>query len=85
MTFTKSLARQSTKDILKCADTEWPQAGAVVVQGRFPTTDPYGNSQNSVVLNVTYLREVLDRINFDGVIEDIWAIRSSGFIHPELQ
>ena len=42
-------------------------------------------TKNSVVLNVTYLREVLDRINFDGVIEDIWAIRSSGFVHPELQ
>jgi hypothetical protein len=38
-----------------------------------------------VVLDVTYERDVFDKINFDGVIDDIWAIRSSGFVHPELQ
>ena len=85
MSFTKTLARSTSKEILRYARAEWPQAGAVVVQGRFQTTDPYGNAGNSVVLNVTYLRDVMERINFDGVIQDIWAIRSSGFVHPELQ
>ena len=57
----------------------------IQVQGSFPTNDAYGNSSNSVVLDVTYERDVLDKINFDGVIDDILSIRSSGFVHPELQ
>jgi hypothetical protein len=85
MTFTKTLARAMTKNILKYAASQWPQAAAVEVQGSFPTNDAYGNFSNSVVLDVTYERDVLDKINFDGVIDDIWAIRSSGFVHPELQ
>jgi hypothetical protein len=40
---------------------------------------------STLVLNVTYECDVLDKINFDGVIDDTWAIRSSGFVHPELQ
>lgn len=85
MTFTKTLARSMTTNILRYADNKWPDAGAVIVQGSFQTVDPYGNSENSVVLNVTYLRDVLDKLNYDGYIEDIWAVRSSGFIHPDLQ
>lgn len=56
------------------------------MQGRFPTKDAYGNSENSIVLNVFYTRATLDKINFDGIDNDtIWAIRDGGFVHPELQ
>jgi hypothetical protein len=86
MSFTKILARQRTKEILQYAQMEYPQASRVVVQGRFPTKDAYGNSENSVVLNVFYTRATLDKINFDGIDNDkIWAIRDGGFVHPELQ
>jgi hypothetical protein len=67
------------KNILKYAATQ------LAAGRRFPTNDAYGNFSNSVVLDVTYECDVLDKINFDGVIDDIWAIRSSGFVHPELQ
>jgi hypothetical protein len=42
MSFTKTLARGMTKNILEYADTQWPQAAAVEVQGSFPTNDAYG-------------------------------------------
>ena len=46
-------------------------------------TDQYGNTKTEVVINITYLRSTLDKINFDGVSKDqIWEIRDSGFIAP---
>jgi hypothetical protein len=83
--FTRTLAQATTKEILRYAHHQWPDAAAVNVIGMFPTNDGYGNTSNSAVVNVTYLKDVMDRINFDGYIDDIWAIRSSGSIHPQLQ
>jgi hypothetical protein len=38
------------------------------------------------VLNVSYLKSTLDKINFDGIDTDkIWEIRDSGMVHPDLQ
>lgn len=85
MGLTKSVARTMTKNILQYADNKYPAASQVVVQGRFPTKDAYGNSENSIVLNVFYTRATLDKINWAGMYGDgIWEIRDGGFIHPEL-
>lgn len=86
MTLTKSVARTTTRDILRYASTRYPQADQVVVRGRFPTEDAYGNGGNTIVLNVIYTRSTLDRINWDGINSDgIWNIRDGGFVHRELQ
>ncbi|WP_240431189.1 hypothetical protein [Mycobacterium kyogaense] len=86
MYLTKFGARSTTKEILQYARTEYPQASRVVVEGRFPTKDVYGNTENSVVLNVFYTRDTLDKINFAGIDNDqIWTVRDGGTIHPELQ
>jgi hypothetical protein len=79
-------AQMHTVDILEYAAEMYPNASQVTIQGMFPTKDAYGNSSNSRVPNVTYLRSTLDKINFAGVDSDrIWGIRDSGTIHPELQ
>jgi hypothetical protein len=82
----KDGARFETIDILKYAKATYPNASQVTVQGSFPMKDAYGNTSTDVILNVTYLRSTLDKINFSGVDKDqIWEIRDFGFVHPELQ
>ncbi len=79
-------ARRDTVDILKWADEAYPQATEVTVQGRFPMKDSYGNTSNMKILDVTYSRATLDKINFDGIDSDkIWDIRDYGTVHSELQ
>lgn len=88
--FTKGMikdgARFETIEILRYAKATYPNAAQVTVEGTFPMTDPYGNTSTDIVVNVTYLRSTLDKINFDGVSKDrIWEIRDSGFIAPDFR
>lgn len=86
MGLTRFGAQSETKQALQWALREYPNATQVVVQGRFPTKDAYGNEENSVVLNVGYDRSTLDKINFANIDNDkIWAVRDTGFVHPDLQ
>jgi Protein of unknown function (DUF2510) len=79
----KDGARFTTIDILKYAQQAYPNAAEVNVQGTFPMKDAYGNTSTDVVVNITYLKSTLDKINFAGVDKDkIWEIRDSGYIFP---
>ena len=79
-------ARLDTIDILKYAKATYPDAAAVNVQGTFPMTDPYGNTSTQVAIDLTYSRETLNKINFDGVTKkSIWEIRDSGTVLPAFQ
>lgn len=82
----KDGARLDTIDILRYARATYPAASAVNVQGTFPMTDPYGNTSTQVAIDLTYSRETLNKINFDGVTKNsIWEIRDSGSILPAFQ
>ncbi len=79
-------AQMKTVEILQYARGNYPQASRVVVQGKFPMKDQYGNTSTDTILNAVYTRETLDKINFGGIDTDqIWEIRDSGMVHPELQ
>lgn len=79
-------ARLDTIDILKYVKATYPDAAAVNVQGTFPMTDPYGNTSTQVAIDLTYTRETLNKINFDGVTKkSIWEIRDSGTVLPAFQ
>lgn len=79
-------AQSKTLEILEYAQQEYPAASKVWVQGSFPTKDQYGNTSDSVVLNVGYDRATLDKINFDGMsYTQVWDIRDGGMVHPDLQ
>ncbi|WAC93525.1 DUF2510 domain-containing protein [Mycobacterium sp. Aquia_213] len=80
-TMIKDGARLDTIDILRYARATYPDASAVNVQGTFPMTDPYGNTSTQVAIDLTYSRETLNKINFDGVSKiSIWEIRDSGSV-----
>lgn len=82
----KSGARYKTIEILEYADVAYPNAASVTVQGSFPMQDAYGNTSTSVVINITYLRSTLDKINFSGIDKDnIWELRDSGTVAPAFQ
>lgn len=82
----KDGARFDTIDILKYATKTYPNAPEVAVQGTFPMKDAYGNTSTDVVVNLTYLRSTLDKINFEGVDKDkIWELHDSGFVAPAFQ
>lgn len=82
----KDGARSDTIDILKYAKATYPDASAVNVQGTFPMTDPYGNTSTQVAIDLTYSRETLNKINFDGVTKkSIWEIRDSGTVLPAFE
>jgi Protein of unknown function (DUF2510) len=79
-------ARLDTIDILRYARATYPDASAVNVQGTFPMTDPYGNTSTHVAIGLTYSRETLNKINFDGISKaSIWEIRDSGTILPAFE
>lgn len=85
-TMIKDGARHDTIDILRYARATYPDAAAVNVQGTFPMTDPYGNTSTQVAIDLTYSRETLNKINFDGVSKkSIWEIRDSGSILPAFE
>jgi hypothetical protein len=85
-TMIKDGARHDTIDILRYARATYPDASAVNVQGTFPMTDPYGNTSTQVAIDLTYSRETLNKINFDGVNKkSIWEIRDSGSILPAFE
>lgn len=45
--------------------------------------DQYGNTKTETVIDLTYSKATLDKINFNGVDKDsIWEIRDFGFIAP---
>jgi len=82
----KDGARLDTIDILKYARATYPDASGVNVQGTFPMTDPYGNTATQVAIDLTYSRDTLNKINFDGITKtSIWEIRDSGSILPAFQ
>jgi hypothetical protein len=82
----KDGARLDTIEILKYAKVTYPDASAVNVQGTFPMTDPYGNTSTQVAIDLTYSRDTLNKINFDGVTKkSIWEIRDSGTVLPAFQ
>ena len=46
-------------------------------------TDAYGNTSTDEVINLTYLKATIDKINFKGIDKDnIWELADSGFIAP---
>jgi hypothetical protein len=81
--FIKTGGRFETIRILEYAKTTYPNASQVTVVGSFPMTDAYGNTSKDEVINLTYLKPTIDKINFKGIDKDnIWELADSGFIAP---
>ena len=81
----RAAAHTETLEFLQAVEQSEHQPAEVRVVGNFPTADAYGNESDSLVLNVAYTAETLERINFDNiVVSDIWDIADSSYVHPDL-
>lgn len=79
-------AQGDTVDLLQWAKENYPAAPEVVITGRFPMVDEFGNTATDEILVVAYTRATLDKINFEGVNrENIWKLADRRYVHPELQ
>ncbi|MGP5396024.1 hypothetical protein [Arthrobacter rhombi] len=86
---TKRMVSLDAKDdavkILKAVRDNVPSYTKVFVQGSFATTDDYGNETNPMVINASYGKATVDKINFDGIDSGtIWTIRDGGKINAGL-
>ncbi len=79
-------AKEQTVDIIKQGQDV--RAKNLVIMGYFPLVDQYGNTEDSLVLNVGYPARVLNKINTDEILvqDGIWNLAVwPTMVHPELQ
>ena len=63
-----------------------PDYALINISGTFPLVDKFGNTSTDMVLNLTYNRATIDKINWDNFLySNILDIADSIFIHPALQ
>ena len=80
-------AQDDTVALLEAADDSGIDFDKVFIQGYFPMTDQYGNTDDSMILNVGYTPSIIEQINFDNptVRDTVWDIREQGMVHQELE
>lgn len=80
-------AQDDTVALLEAADESGIEFDKVFIQGYFPMTDKYGETDDSMILNVGYTPNIIDQINFDAptIRDTIWDIREQGMVHQELE
>ncbi len=80
-------AQDDTVALLEAADDSGIDFDKVFIQGYFPMTDQYGETDDSMILNVGYTPSIIEQINFDNptVRDTIWDIREQGMVHQELE
>lgn len=76
-------AKRDIVDILEVVSKSGLEYGSVLVAGRFPMKDVYGNISEDQVIGVIYSSTTVEKINFDNFdIENIYTIRDGGFVVP---
>lgn len=80
-------AQRATFDALEELASSDIEYSRVFLQGYFPMSDQYGNTEDSMVLNAGYDAATVEQINFDNraVQDTIWDIRDAGMVHQELE
>jgi hypothetical protein len=87
-------ARDDATNILKAVAQSGINYTSVVIEGYFPIQDVYGNSSDSMVIDLVYLRSTVDKINWSNFLSDnIYRIadRSENgspivnYVHPSFE
>jgi hypothetical protein len=54
--------------------------------GTFSMQDIYGNVSEMVVIRASYLKETIQKINWDNFLnENIFTIADSSYVHPDFR
>lgn len=74
------------RDCLKAVSRSSLDYSTIRFQGTFSLVDKFGNSSEGKVLDMTYNKRDVDRINWDGFLfGDAFAIASGSWLHPAFQ
>ena len=81
--FIKTGAKMNVERILKAIQRSGYDYSEVTAIGTFSMQDKFGNSSEDKVLQATYKRSTVDRINWDGFLTDnIYSIADGVWLHP---
>ena len=84
--FVRFGAKSDIEKILKATESLAGKYSEVIVIGTFSLTDKFGNSKESRVIEATYTRNTINKINWQGfLIDDIYAIADSVWLHPDFK
>ncbi len=79
----KSSAKINIVDILKAVQSSGYDYSEVTIFGTFSLTDKFGNSEESMVVQATYTRSTINRINWKNFLyDDVYDIADSVRLHP---
>lgn len=82
----KASAKMDIKNILEAVKFSKYNYSEVVIFGTFALTDKYGNSEESMVLKVSYLPATVNKINWESFSYDnVYKIADSVWQHPTLR
>lgn len=79
-------ARRDIRDMLEViADGSEPYT-TVILRGTFAMVDQLGNASETPVVEATYTRDTIDRINFENFLTDnVYVIAQDTDLHPEFR
>ena len=79
-------ARLDIRNMLEViADSQEPYT-SVFLRGTFALTDQFGNESEANVVEATFTKSAIDRINFENFLTDnVYAIAEDPYIHPEFR
>ncbi len=81
--FIKTGAKMDVEDILKSVQKSGYNYSEVTVVGTFSMQDKFGNSSEDKVLQASYKRSTVDRINWAGFLTDnMYAVADDVWLHP---
>ncbi|NIA07350.1 MAG: zinc-ribbon domain-containing protein [Actinobacteria bacterium] len=76
-------AKADIIDILKAVSKSQYPYSIIDVNGTFALTDKYGNSEESKVIQATYRRSTVERINWSGFdLENVYEVGEDIWLHP---
>lgn len=79
-------AKRDIRDCLKAVSESNLDYSTIRFQGTFELVDKFGNSSEGKVLDMTYTKRNVERINWDAFLfGDAFTIASEAWLHPEFQ
>jgi len=80
---TKGGAKNSAESILKAVQNSGYDYSTITMLGTYPLQDKLGNSTETGVLQATYSRGIVSRINWQGFLYDnVYEIADEVWLHP---
>lgn len=79
----KGGAKIDVLDMLEAVDRAGIAFTWITMHGTFPLTDAFGNTEETQVVRAIYMKDTVDRINFDGLLFDnVYRIADELGLHP---